>query len=80
MEKNNKLLSKITREEISFPTTAVLIWVILWITMLIGVIIVGEKINQKDQEIEELKIENTVLKEENQDIMGLWSDLVIEKE
>lgn len=51
----------------------------IYVGVIIGSAIDGKSIDNKDKEIEELKMENAVLKEENQDIMGLWSDLVIEK-
>jgi uncharacterized membrane-anchored protein YhcB (DUF1043 family) len=53
------------------------------IGLVIGIVIMSiitdNRIKTRDKEIEELKTENAVLKEENQDIMGLWSDLVIKK-
>ena len=48
----------------------------LLLGMTITILIVDGEIKCRDQKIEELEAENAVLKEENQDIMGLWSDLV----
>ena len=48
--------------------------------MAITLLIVAGELKCRDQKIKELKTENAVLKEENQDIMNLWSDLTNEKE
>lgn len=76
MENNNDLAPE---EKLIF--LGVMIFIIgLIVGMLAGFAVSAKGIAVRDEEIEELKTENAVLKEENQDIMGLWSDLVIEKE
>lgn len=58
----------------------IILFIGFWIGLVVSSLISDYEIKKMEQEIEELKMENTVLKEENQDIMGLWSDLVIEKD
>lgn len=74
---NNKDLTP--REELIFLRVMVFI-IGLIVGIVAGLALSAQGIAIRDEEIEELKMENTVLKEENQDIMGLWSDLVINKE
>ena len=77
MEKNNN--NDLTPKEKLIFLGVVVFIIGLIVGMVIELAISTKDIAIRDKEIEELKMENAVLKEENQDIMGLWSDLVIEK-
>ena len=70
MEKNSWEMSTIKRR------TAQGFILGLLLGMAITILIVAGEIKCRDQKIKELEAENAVLKEENQDIMSLWSDLV----
>jgi cell division protein FtsB len=77
MEKNNEN-SRALIKTILILLTVLFFLLGISIVMAISIALQKETITNKDKEIEELKTENAALKEENQDIMGLWSDLVIE--
>lgn len=73
MAKNNKSAADLITHVIIFAAG-----VLVGSVISIGICLSDKNNTAQDKEIEELKIENRVLKEENQDIMGLWSELVNE--